>query len=355
MDNKKPIAIFLVALTIISLICGIVGFIENKKEPKKIPEVKYNVVYNYYLNKVEVEDMPTNPTLLSSSMSSNETSIDKLYAFDTYSCTNKVLAKWDEENWKLVTDNTADTTCNIYFVTTYNEFEIKATNAKVTPLTSNKIKRGENVVIKITPSEGYIYDKTVCDNNEEAEWNKDKNELTIKSIYGNTSCEASFVLSKFSVEVKVNNGTGSTKVEYEYGKEVEINIAASIGYGTPTISCTNNQAGLWKDGIFTIKKLTNETICTINFQLLQTAVTYTATLSLNSNQGSIKDTIGTTKTNNVEKNGSTSWTVIPPTGYSLYAVSCTANTVTSSTINGNIIYLNGITGNTTCTIQLSED
>lgn len=349
MKNKKSIAILLIALTILTLACGIVGFLESRKDEKKPNNnVKYNVIYRYYLNEVEVEQMPTNPTLISSSTSGTDTSAEKLYAFNTASCTNKVTYKWDDATWTFTPDNTADSTCKLYFVTTYNEIKVEATNGTITPLVDNKIKRGEDAVVKISANEGYEYDKTTCTNGEAVEWNKEKNELTIKSIYSETTCKVEFKISKFTVEIKVNNGTGATKVEYEYGKKVEVNVAASTGYGTPTITCTNNQVGEWKSGIYTIAKLTNETVCTIDFKQIETATSFNVTLDV----GEHGTLASGTPTIIVVRGSYASYTISTNEGWLIDQVLCDAGTPSKS---GNIVTIRNITQNTECTLSYREN
>ena len=348
MKNKKAVMVLLIALTVLSLALGVVGYLESGKEKEEKPSITHSVIYRYYLNDIEVEQMPTNPTLLSSSMASSTldtNNAEKLYAFNTATCTNKVTYKWDENTWTFTTDNSADTTCKLYFVTTYNEITVKATNGTVTPEINNKIKRGEDAVIKITPTEGYEYDKATCTNNEVVEWNKDKNELTVKSIYAQTTCDVAFKLSKFSVEIKVNNGSGATKLEYEYGKKVEVNVTAAVGYGTPTINCTNNQSGEWKSGTYTIDKLTKETICTIDFKQIQnTTASYSVTLDV----GSHGVLASGSATQTVSSGGSVNYTiVISDTAYTLEGATCTSGTVTKQS---NVLTISNVTQNTTCDV-----
>ena len=132
MSNKKPIAIVLVALTAVCLCLGTIGLLENRKnaKPAEKPQRNYQVTYKYYLNDVEVSQMPTNATMISedeetsSSSSKQELAVEKLYAFNTYSCTNNVTGTWNDETWTFTHSNTADATCSLYFVTTYNTLKI---------------------------------------------------------------------------------------------------------------------------------------------------------------------------------------------------------------------------------------
>lgn len=344
MKSKKTVAIFITVLAVLSLALGVVGYFEYKKGDINTGK-EYKVTYKYYLNGDPVTEMPTNATLISSSTeevsSSEET--EKLYAFNTATCTNKVKFKWDETSWKFTPENTADTTCSLYFVTTTNEITLNATNAVVTPLENNKIKRGEDAIYTITPTEGYAYKETVCTNNEVAEWNSETKQLTIKSIYEETSCNVNYELSKFSLEVKVTNGSGATTVEYDYGTKVEINIAASAGYSNPTITCTNGQIGTWTNGVFTIAKLTNNSVCSIDFKQTQTSTTYKVELDLG-DHGSLATG---TPIITVVSGSSASFLINVASGYLLADPTCTDGGTPSR--ESNTIKISNVTKNVTCT------
>lgn len=288
MKDKKAVMISLIVLTVISLGLGVTGFLLNKNSgiiPHDDPEeIVYNVTYIYYLDGEEVETMPMNPTPTdvdpNASSSTNEFDISNKYKFETYSCTNRITGEFDSESWTFIDSNTADGTCKLYFVSNYNKITYTANNATIKPLETDMIKRNENAVLTVTPNEGYVYEKTTCTNDESVKWNEEKKELTIENISKETSCEVSFVISKFTVEVNVENGSGSVKlVDKEYGTKIETNVAPSANYTDPTIECTNNIAGTWKDGKFVIEKITNNTVCKITFK--QKVITsYTAELDL---------------------------------------------------------------------------
>lgn len=355
MENKKIIAIIIGIFSAICLVLGVIGLLESKKAPKIEPVKNYQVTYKYYLNDVEVTQMPVNPKQIvnegsSVSSSSSEMSVEKLYAFNTATCTNNVTYKWDDENWKFTPSNTADSTCSLYFVTTYNVVKIEATNAKVTTPTEMKIKRGEDAVIKITPTEGYEFEKVECSNkNQETEWVKEAKELIIKSVNSEISCKASFVISKFNVEVQVNMGNGSTKVEYEYGKAIEIkNIIPAEEYGNPDIACTNDQKATWKDNTLLIEKLTNNTKCTVTFKKLQSKVSFTVTIDVGNNGRLESGAVSTV----VTSGSSASWTVRANDGYTIDSdPTCTAGVVYRSGSNPYVIKLEKITSDAECTVN----
>ncbi len=353
MENKKIIAIVIGVLTSVCLVLGIVGLLESKKTPKIEPKKNYQVTYKYYLNGVEVAQMPVNPKQIvdegSSITSSNEMNVEELYEFNTAKCTNNVTYTWDKENWTFTTDNTADSTCSLYFVTTYNVVKVEATNAKITTPAEIKVKRGEDAVIKITPTEGYEFEKAECSNEKTVDWDKDAKELIIRGVTSETSCKVSFVISKFSVEVQVNMGSGSTKVDYEYGKAVEIkNVTPAEEYGNPDIVCTNDQKATWKDNTLNIEKLTDNTKCSITFKKLQSKVSFTATIDVGEN-GRLESGASSTV---VASGSSASWTVRANEGYIIDSdPTCTAGVVYRSGSNPYVIKLENITSDAECTIN----
>ncbi len=351
MGNKKIIAILIGILFAICFIFGIVGLLESKKTPQVKPTKNYQVTYKYFLNDVEVSQMPVNPKQIvdegSSVASSIEMNVEELYAFNTATCTNNVTYTWDSVNWKFTPSNTADSTCSLYFVTTYNVVKIEATNAKITTPSEIKVKRGEDAVIKITPNEGYEFEKASCSNNEVVDWDKDAKELIIRSITSETSCKASFAVSKFSVEVQVNMGNGSTKVEYEYGKAVEINTTPAEEYGNPEIACTNNQKASWKDNVLKIDKLTDNTKCTVTFTKLQSKTEYMATLNVGDN-GTIISGANPTK---VLAGGSINWNIRVAEGYKPDDITCRGgNGDIKPSDNDYIITLKNVVEDAECSI-----
>ena len=355
MRNRKIIAVIIGVLCAACLVFGIIGLLESKKvSDKPKPQNNYQVTYKYYLNNVEVSQMPVNPKQIVDEGSStapttdDDMNVEKLYAFNTATCTNNVTYTWDDENWKFTPTNTADSTCSLYFVTTYNVVKFEATNAKLAT-SEMKIKRGEDAVVKVTPTEGYEFEKAICTNEETVDWDKDAKELIVRSVNAETSCEVSFAISKFNVEVQVNMGNGSTKLEYEYGKAVEVkNVIPAEEYGDPEIVCTNDQKATWKENTLSIEKLTDNTKCTVTFKKLQSQLSYTVTIDVGTN-GRLESGASSTV---VTSGSSASWTVRANEGYVIDSdPTCTAGVVYRSGSNPYVIKLENITSNAECTIN----
>ena len=153
-------------------------------------------------------------------------------------------------------------------------------------------------------------------------------------------------MSKFNVETQVTNGAGSTKVEYEYGKKVDITTIPAEEYGDPEILCTNEQKGTWKDNVFTIEKLTNDTKCTITFRKVQTKVSFKVSIDVGTH-----GTLESGDASTVIAAGSNAWwTVRAKTGYIVESVTCTAGSVIKSGTNPYSIKLENITSDAECSV-----
>ena len=352
MQNKKIIAIIIGIMFVICLALGVLGFLKSKKTDKE-PEkpITYQVTYKYYLNDVEVARMPENPTLITpaeeASSSVQETDFKKLYAFNTATCTNNVTYTWNDSTWTFTPSNTADSTCSLYFVTTYNKVKIEVTNATITSSAETDIDRGKDAVIKIKPNEGYSFKESICTADQKAEWDKDANELLIRNVINETSCNVYFEISKFNVEIEVNMGSGTTKFESEYGKKIESKITPAEGYGSPTITCSNDQDGTWASDLFTIEKLTNETKCVVTFKKLQSKQEYTVSLDL-MEKGTLLSGTNPTK---VVAEGSVSWNVRANENYTVSDVTCDSGSGSvNPSENDYIITVSGITKDTECSV-----
>ncbi len=357
MQKRKLIIIIISVLLCACLVFGVIGLLENKKNSnqKKPVQRNYQITYKYYLNDVEVAQVPTNPTFISEDETGSSSSkivddAENLYSFNTYSCTNKVTGKWNDETWSFEHSNTADATCSLYFVTNYNTVKIELTNAKLAneKEKEKRIDRNEDAVFKVNPTEGYKFEKAECTNKEVVEWDEDAKELIVRSITSETTCKANFVVAKFTVETEVDFGTGTTSLEYEYGKKVEIKVEPASEYGNPEITCTNEQKGTWKDNQFVIEKITNNTKCSIKFTKLQSKVQFTVSLDVGSN-GLL---VSGESSRLVLSGADVSWSVRPNEGYTIKTdPSCTAGKPSVKT-SGNdfIITLKEVDQDATCTV-----
>ncbi len=340
--NKKGIIALLIILFLACLTCGFLGLFQNTKK-EKTPETPKEYVVNtiYYLDNVQVEEIPTNEF--------NEDGVQEIkYAFDFEStvCTNNVKWDWDEEKWTFTVNKTADSTCRVYFVNTKFDITVRVTGG--TLKTSDTVAlRGEDHIVEIKPTAGYTYSNTVCANNEIGTWDEKTNKLTIASVLKTTTCDVLFEIEKYTVQIISENGSGSTTIEeQEYGSKVTSNVVASSGYsysGAPV--CTNKQTATWIDGVLTIAKLTSDTVCTLTFTLTPVTPT-TFTVKINES-AHITVTNSSDKSQSVGDGDNVFVGVTMQDGYAIDHVTCTSS---ETEISAGIIEIHNVTKNQICTI-----
>jgi len=124
---------------------------------------------------------------------------------------------------------------------------------------------------------------------------------------------------KYTVEVKVNNGTTSiSKTTIEEGKNVTITTSSNNGYGAGTVSCTNNQKATFNSGTLTISNINANTVCTVNYSANKYDVKY----NTNGGTGTMSNS---THTYNVNKNLSKNIFVRDGYSFSGWAYSTSGN------------------------------
>ena len=316
---------------------GIIGAL-NVSQAKVDEDVEYKIKKVYYLDEKEVETKPINP----------ENEILYVHDDEKLTCTNNVVAIWDNDLWDIKIPNpTTDTTCRIYFKSTTSEVEFNITNgALVTENAETNIvraKKNEDFIQKINPTEGYKFASVKCTNDEETSWNNNTNELTIKNIQNDTKCEVIFTISTYELKLAVSNGNGATTKTYDYESPVSINVTPDNGYSSPEVSCNNNQVGTWSNNEFKIEKITSDTSCTIQFKKLE----YTVTVVVAG--GEIDES-----TKRVEYDSNASFTITPYSGFSVsvQSNSCPNNMVTAK--DGKVLLtLNNVKSSITCNVTLS--
>ena len=215
------ISILIVACTAL----GIVGYLESKKEKDPSDNEKdYKIEYKYYLDGVEVSEMPVNEKDENSTDENednndinNEEETLAMYSFEKYDCTNNVKGIWDNDLWQFsVPEKNSDATCVLYFVSNYFEVEIKANNGVVNELEAlkdRKVKRGESITYNITPTEGYNFEKVECTNNATAEWNEENSTLTVSNVTKNSVCEVTYSIGEYTIKFTANNGSISEETK----------------------------------------------------------------------------------------------------------------------------------------------
>ena len=131
---------------------------------------------------------------------------------------------------------------------------------------------------KTLPESGYSYHHTECNGTKVKEENVTYNEQTkafsINGITEQNNCKFYFnkngeeIIRTYEVKVTVLNGTidGETTKIVRSNENTTFTLNPTDGYGNPTVTCTNNQSGSITNNTLTISNVTNDTVCTVEFQ-----------------------------------------------------------------------------------------
>lgn len=360
--KKKPkgkgIVITLILLIIICLICGTLGFLENKKpvtaeKPNKNKD--YKVTYRYYLDGEEVDEMIEQEfTEINNPSFEGATEKTPNYAFEKYTCTNNVLGEFDEEKWEFIPDLTANSTCRLYFIKTMHKVTFKASNGKLPNGTAEEeitVALDKESKINILGNDGYKFDKVECTNGVTTTYDENTKDLTVSNVKKDSTCSISFKISDYTAEVTASNGSVSTpKKSANYGGTIEFDVTPSENYKFGELKCTNGQNGNYNEasGKLTITGLTNDTVCTIEFRPIKYQVTLTVK----------NGTILSTSPNpvSVSEGRNASFGISANEGYSLTGAdaSCTNPNGAEINVSAGIVSVYNVTSDLTCTVTLKQ-
>lgn len=351
MKNKGLLVVFII-LFILSASAAGIGYYEHTKKEPEAPNnndsKEGTITYKYYLEDLEVEEMPKNEKILDDL--GNETDKYK-YKFSKFQCTDStIVGQFDEEKWEFIPNEEKEATCNLFFVNSTYEVTLTVTNGKADDNNPKYIEREKDGEFIIIPSEGYQFESTQCSDDKTATWNEQNNTLTINAIMKNVACKVIFSIKELKMDVTVVNGKGTTTETAKYGESVEAIVEPNEGYQTPTINCTNNQTAEFKDNKLIISKITDNTKCTLTFEA-KPANKYSIKID------TLPDTItivkGSTE-NSVEEGKTGSFTLKGQDGIKP-KLECTVQPSNEDSANGEYTYtfLN-VTKNITCKVTATE-
>lgn len=363
--SSKGVLVIIIIMIILSLSGGIVGLLANlnNNTPKPKDDIKkedYKVTYKYYIDNKEVTkekiDASKSYTTLCNSADTNciPTTTQAKIKYNSYSCTNNVKGEWQDTSWEFTPDLTANTTCKLYFDSLIHNVKITVSNAtlpvdNIEGLLENRVGETSNIII--TPKEGYKFDKVECDDTTVlATFNNETNTLSINNVTKDTTCNISFKLNDYSVEVQVTYGsvTENTK-SANYGGTVSFNVTPAENYGDALVSCTNNQNGIYNKDTktLTVSSLTNDTKCTVQFKSIKYSVNLTV----------VNGTLVGTSPISTTPNGSVSFgiNVNDGFGYTGANIDCgTQNVKTNIIGTSNIVQISEINQDLNCTLTLKK-
>lgn len=309
MKNKVILIIFSI-LFFLSSTCSIIGFIrynKNKNRETNNP-VTSNITYEYYLEDLRVNKMPTNDKNTTMSDITEENS----YIFKRYNCTNNIVGNFDENNWEFTTTG-QDGVCKLYFVNAKYEVKLNVVNGIQDDNNKNIITRESDGIFKIIPNEGHKFKEAVCQNNKEATWDENNKTINISAITSDVSCNIIFEKKEFNIIVNVANGIGNTSEKVLYGDSKSIIVEPKTGYSNPKVQCSNNQNAIFSNNSLNFDKITNDTNCKIVFNKIILPI-YNVTIENFDNFNNLEDIriSGVSKINKINEGESFILTITKP-------------------------------------------
>ena len=224
----------------------------------------------------------------------------------------------------------------------------------------NKIKayeieteNGEYEYSSKIPQSGYSYSHTICNGtrlkSENAIFNEETNSIDIKGITEQSNCKFYFnkngeeIINTRNVTIRVKTDTETEEIkQVNNGEDITFTLTPKEGYVNPKVTCTNSQTGTIENNTLTVSNVTNDTTCTVEYELL----TYTVNATV------LNGTIEGETSKTVNYKGNTTFTLNPTEGYGYPEVSCTNNQ--SANIINNTLTVSNVTNNTTCTVEYRE-
>ena len=203
------------------------------------------------------------------------------------------------------------------------------------------------------PQSGYSYSHTICNGTrvkeENAIFNEETNSIDIKGITEQSNCKFYFnkngeeIINTRNVTIRVKTDTETEEIkQVNNGEDITFTLTPKEGYVNPKVTCTNSQTGTIENNTLTVSNVTNDTTCTVEYELL----TYTVNATV------LNGTIEGETSKTVNYKGNTTFTLNPTEGYGYPEVSCTNNQ--SANIINNTLTVSNVTNNTTCTVKYRE-
>ena len=354
---KKLMIVIISILIVVCTALGIIGYLESKKEKDPSDNEKdYKIEYKYYLDGVEVSEMPVNEeyeNTTDSNEGNNDTNNEEetlaMYSFEKYDCTNNVKGIWDNDLWQFsVPEKNSDATCVLYFISNYFEVEIKANNGVVNELEAlkdRKVKRGESIIYNITPTEGYNFEKVECTNNATAEWNEENSTLTVSNVTKNSVCEVTYSIGEYTIKFTANNGAISEETRTaKYGDTITTIVTPGSDYIYNKVSCSDGQTATYdtNTNTLTVSNVTKNSTCTVDFKSNK----YTVTLKI-VNGTPIEDT----KT--VESGNRVSFTFNSNEGYTTNNPTIECENGLVGRVSGSLFTIDNVSKSGTCTLTFN--
>ena len=154
------------------------------------------------------------------------------------------------------------------------------------------------------------------------------------------------IQGKYIINTSVISGstTNPTKI-VDVGNSTNITVTPSTGYKYKSISCTNADASYnTGNNTLTLTNIIDDVSCTVTNEIITYNVGVTA---------STGGTVSGSSSKTVNYNGSTTFTVIPSTGYQYSSVSCPSGITGSYSTSTNTLTVSGVKASGTCKVNFT--
>ena len=154
------------------------------------------------------------------------------------------------------------------------------------------------------------------------------------------------IQGKYIINTSVISGstTNPTKI-VDVGNSTNITVTPSTGYKYKSISCTNAEASYnTGNNTLTLTNIIDDVSCTVTNEIITYNVGVTA---------STGGTVSGSSSKTVNYNGSTTFIVIPSTGYKYSSVSCPSGITGSYSTSTNTLTVSSVKASGTCTVNFT--
>ena len=154
------------------------------------------------------------------------------------------------------------------------------------------------------------------------------------------------IQGKYIINTSVISGstTNPTKI-VDVGNSTSITVTPSTGYKYKSISCTNAEASYnTGNNTLTLTNIIDDVSCTVTNEIITYNVGVTA---------STGGTVSGSSSKTINYNGSTTFTVIPSTGYKYSSVSCPSGITGSYSTSTNTLTVSSVKASGTCTVNFT--
>ncbi len=154
------------------------------------------------------------------------------------------------------------------------------------------------------------------------------------------------IQGKYIINTSVTYGSTTTPTKIvDVGNSTSIVVKPNTGYKYKSVSCTNAEATYnTGNNTLTLTNIIDDVSCTVTNEIIKYNVTAKA---------STGGTVSGTSTKTVNYNSSTTFTVMPNTGYQYSSVSCPSGITGSYSTSTNILTVSNVKASGTCTVNFS--